>query len=248
MYSDRPDFQEIIIEIESIIYEQVVLEQHEFIDSKIDDETGRQFWKENFLGKPTVSWHQFSVALGNFLVPTISEDDMIIQCTQLVVAKEESVSISSFSLMCSWFGPLFREENPPTMLLRVFDTFQIPSFHGVMSGLEAENILKCHRPGSYLVRLSTRKKGCYCISVGTKDKQVVHFMYTYDTNTQKLKASKSPKTYPTLAHLISHHIAEKTLTPGLHIECTKYRWIFEDLSQMPSGYTDSNEMGFLRYD
>eukprot|EP01094_Clydonella_sp_ATCC50884_P021514 TRINITY_DN475_c0_g1_i2.p1 TRINITY_DN475_c0_g1~~TRINITY_DN475_c0_g1_i2.p1 ORF type:complete len:551 (-),score=188.99 TRINITY_DN475_c0_g1_i2:747-2399(-) len=59
----RPEMTDIIAALTTIVEEARTQEQAEAVDKKVSEASFAAFWKQNFLGKTTVSWNKFSKAL-----------------------------------------------------------------------------------------------------------------------------------------------------------------------------------------
>ena len=132
------------------------------------DQSGVEFWKNNFINCSFVKWNLFITKLLNYLDLKLSIDSLEVTCFKFIVCvDDENVTRKDFGNCLCWFGPLQKNE-PENVFKKIYETFTFPYFHGHLGGLDARSLLtsKCNvKYGSYLVRLSNRKPYSYCISI-----------------------------------------------------------------------------------
>jgi hypothetical protein len=115
------------------------------------------FWLNNFGFEAKVAVDKFVDILCKTLGLT-SNQKLYTHCiTQLFQLTEKDISLSNFSKMIKWFGPMYGAEN---LLNRIVYIMKQRWFYGTKSALEAEAYLEEERKaiGMFLVRLNTGLK------------------------------------------------------------------------------------------
>jgi len=90
------------------------------------------------------------------------------QCLKDLLMKNQNnreiVTLEEFGRMLEWFGPL---EKGDTLLRNIQRQLGSKGFFGFCEASDAEKLLSASKKGTYLVRFSGNKPGCYAITVFT---------------------------------------------------------------------------------
>jgi len=186
--ANRPSFKTIISRLESVI-----------VDVAIKDALGRQFWKNNFLGKEEVKWSAFAKAFDDFLA--LPDDDELppadahrvnlnLRCLKAILVEKPvkgpggrqgtleglNVSIESFGDLLEWVGPITDPATTPinkTVLDTIRELMEHPWFHGDVDTQTAQDRLSGRPGGTFLVRFSSIA-GWYTVSQITPNRVILH--------------------------------------------------------------------------
>eukprot|EP01099_Mayorella_cantabrigiensis_P002547 TRINITY_DN2111_c0_g2_i1.p1 TRINITY_DN2111_c0_g2~~TRINITY_DN2111_c0_g2_i1.p1 ORF type:complete len:526 (+),score=124.20 TRINITY_DN2111_c0_g2_i1:81-1580(+) len=192
------------------------------IETAIPDDHGRQFWKDNFLGKETAKWSKFIQLLFKFIGHAVPDShDYLHGCLKILLqesindpTKEKPlkiVKLANFGNFLSWFGPL-KGGKGLGIMERVTDLCDKPWFHGNISKTECEQLLSRKKGGAYLIRLSTAEQGCFTLSKLTKDRKIVHQRLHFRAGEGfTITVNNVPKTYGTLPELVKANKSDLNL-------------------------------------
>jgi len=195
----RPSFEVIINMIDLIL-----------VDCAIRDPVGREFWKTHLKGRENVPFSEF---LPLFLQFTkLSMPDVIqLECFKQILVTElrdnimepvEVVNIEQFGQLLDNFGPCSLEQKKKdkvsiiTIFDRIYRICKQPWFHGDISKVKAEQMLRAYKEGYFLIRLSTTEAGCFTISRVTRQNTIHHQRINYKADsgyTTKLVVNKQTK-------------------------------------------------------
>eukprot|EP01102_Stenamoeba_stenopodia_P018241 TRINITY_DN6667_c0_g2_i1.p1 TRINITY_DN6667_c0_g2~~TRINITY_DN6667_c0_g2_i1.p1 ORF type:complete len:585 (+),score=105.90 TRINITY_DN6667_c0_g2_i1:226-1980(+) len=227
--TSRPDFRDIIWELDSVI-----------IESAIQEVTGQEFWDNYLIGKISVSWSIFQKMLAEWFgideeeitgeTPTIHQ--LNFRCFQaLIVDNQDNVNIEKFGRVLDCFGPLDCD-----LLDYIRKVTRQSWFHGEISTKAAEDLLRYQAEGAYLVRLSTTSQGCFTISA-MRNRIIQHQRVLYDPNERKVKIGT--RSYNDLAQLVTG----ERITLGLQYPCSgsKFTIIWNDFQK--NEYLENGEDG-----
>lgn len=171
---DRPTFQDML---ESRVFERVN------VQNAISDEKGATFWEHYFLTEVSVEWLEVWTCMLSYLkmpaqqVPSEADPGLILfkRCltndpgiSEENAPRSTKVTRETFNKFLSFYGP-FELPSMINMLKGLVNKEQ-PWFHGDMTKKKAESaLLKTKKPGTWLVRYSTRP-GDFIISVLSSSK------------------------------------------------------------------------------
>jgi serine/threonine protein kinase len=162
----RPSFEQIA---ESNVFYHIILED------MISDPDGQRFWEKYFLTEHEVPYFRFLANLCSFLnvrLPRDHSTDEKFICVRLAFANEKgTVTIEQFARALGWYGPLGKDN---TIISRIYSIVAENGFFGEMTPEEAEEMLVNQKPGTLLVRLSSRSCD-FVVSAKTKSGQYVHW-------------------------------------------------------------------------
>jgi len=198
----RPPFSEILPALDVVM-----------IEAAIPDDHGRQFWKDNFLGKEFCKWKKFLPQLFKFIGQVVpNQADYLFGCLKILLAESvvdptkqdptEIVKLAHFGNFLGWFGPLKGGPGGGVMN-RLTDLCDKPWFHGNITKQECEQLLSRKKGGAYLIRLSTAEMGVYTLSKLTKDRKIVHQRLHYRAGEGfTINVNNVSKTFATLPDLV----------------------------------------------
>jgi len=167
---------------------------------------------------------------------SISDESRALMCLKVLVAPEDTVSMSDFGKLAGWFGPVTPADPSGEslgFLDRIVDLLRQPWFHGSIGTRDAENTLKIFPRGTYLVRFSNSHPNSFVISKVSAERIIKHVVIPYTPN----KGFKLDGHYfHSLQELIPRCSSKyflKTPCPG-----SKYTWLFEEDVANVGGYGD----------
>jgi len=176
----RPRFEKLL---KDRVFDEIVLEY------MINDKLGREMWKKNFLTKDglkeVITWKEFVMALTSFFKKNLPKDpdDINYKCLNVLLVKDDNVSIEDFSKLLDWFGPM---EGLDSFLNSIVELLKRPWFHGDISSEQAEKLLQKRDKGDFLIRFSSRDPGCYAITTRAKDGNLKHYKILHKPGLQYL--------------------------------------------------------------
>jgi len=184
----RPAFPSIILRLDQII-----------VNVAVRDPLGRQFWKENFLGKEEVSWQLFAEAFDDFLEIPSDEDlnpddfrrvNLNLRCLKAILADKQIlkaadssrqgdiVQLEHFGDLLEWVGPIGNPKTTPindTILDHIRVLLSHQWFHGDIDTFTAQERLTGKSGGTFLVRFSSSlNPGWFTISLMSPKRVILH--------------------------------------------------------------------------
>eukprot|EP01124_Arcella_intermedia_P001784 TRINITY_DN10970_c0_g1_i2.p1 TRINITY_DN10970_c0_g1~~TRINITY_DN10970_c0_g1_i2.p1 ORF type:complete len:683 (+),score=184.16 TRINITY_DN10970_c0_g1_i2:834-2882(+) len=233
-FKERPNFQDIIVELETII-----------LELSITDIEGREWWKSYFFDKEKVKWSEFMPKFYEYLnIPPVDKDVMLLQAMFCGLGKLEDwqnpyVNIKRFGQVLDWFGPI---EHSNIFLSRIRDVVTQSWFHGDINAQESTIKLMSCGPGTFLVRFSLTHTGGYTLVYIDEVNKLKHHLIqrkvvkdddesgrSTQVFTLKIPAQKHSTGYPTLNALIENQ-------PFLQHPCPGTQYV---ILQRPIEMTDS---------
>jgi len=170
----RPSFRQILPLLDIVI-----------IDSVVKDESARDLWQKEFLGKEEVKWEDFADKLMNKLGQPSppNQADIKIKCLKAVLAEKSKdptmaseyvVTLDKYGKMCDIYGPLVStSESSKNIIKKIYEIVQNEWFHGEISKDDAESQLTKKAKGTFLIRLS-EQGGCFTISKMSQANKINH--------------------------------------------------------------------------
>lgn len=143
------------------------------------------------------------------------------------------VTMENFGKVCAWFGPLEVPYKDQGFLTRISYMCKQKWFHGDIASAEANNRLRSHKAGVFLVRLSTNPShpNAFVISKVSKNNKVVHVRVQHPSpNAFVLPDGRKFKSCEDIIELDKDLYLQKPC-PG-----SKYRYIFDTSGAELGGY------------
>merc|ERR1712137_1149231 len=253
----RPSFEEIVKMIEVIM-----------IDCAINEQAGRDFWREAFPGQEYAPFDEFLPQFLQFTgIPM--PDTVHLEIFKLLVVTELSdnimkpidvVRIGDFGSFLENFGPIsmVRERRGKSETINVFQRMygicKQPWFHGDISSKQAEQLLRGYKSGYFLVRLSSSVSGCFTISRVTPNNTIHHHRIDYKGEKGYATRSIVDKSSIISSTSKSLHSFIGLLKADMHLESacpgSKFRVLFKVQQTIgPGGYDDdTTETVFANFD
>jgi len=227
---NRPSFQDILDDFESIV-----------IEGTLKDKRGIRFWKKYFKEETEVTWDEFIAKFTKFLGKELVNEEMT-ACLEMLLAKDDEVTMDSFYRFLQWFGPLNGKETLDTVRSVLSEEW----FHGDISSGQTEKLLKgASRTGTYLVRFSSRDPGSYAISAKAKsgkkkEVKVNHFRVQHSPGGKYQIGKAKCSSLQSVIKNFSKDLGLKVPCPG-----SKYQAIFthkEEEDDPTMGYLDPDDL------
>lgn len=200
-----------------------VLEKYEkvLIFNAIWDAKGRDFWRKNFckneLATESVEWKHFVNALVSRFIaleefPSEKDVSLATWALKAILGAGESdrVSMVKFGMVCDAFGPWeFSRKNGKWggIIEKIQPLHEAIWFHPLLSKKGAFELLEHQKPGSFLVRFSSRK---HCLVISKKDTDKVSETHIL-SNSNRYSVKKSIESFTTLKDLIENMQSLKVL-------------------------------------
>lgn len=150
-YYLRPSFRDIIGRLEAIM-----------VDATVPCVRAATLWKRVFPGQLVVPWPRFVAELYADLKVPLESAAIEYRCLRRLITasgnepdETRTVALERWGRVLQWFGPMHGENW--TILARIAGTLQHAWFHGDIERGACETLLGgfSHKPGTFLVRLST---------------------------------------------------------------------------------------------
>lgn len=215
-WAQNPDERPSFDEIQKLLNEALI---HEAIPA---DKAGRDFWLRHFPTVTETDWNSFHKAFSEHAKSYVeSRDSKDIarywQCLRaLLVPSGDVIDIERFGKILSLFGPMADIDG---FFQLIESILKQKWFHGDMGAQECEVKLNKTKPGTYLVRFSSREV-CYVVSYMTST-EVIHRRIGYRHNDGYYIETKHFKSLPELIRSVKRVYGWKHSLPG-----TKYTSIF----------------------
>jgi len=227
----RPSFGEIVFRVDEVI-----------VDSVVEEESGRAFWKTHFLLPKQelieeIPWRDFEKGIRDALGETFPEDRLpnldalrpiIAQAptaTSLQGLQEDVVTMEKFDKVSKWFGPFYTMGPGADILVLLTQVSAMPWFHGDISKETAVARLNNREEGTFLIRLSSTepKSHPYSLSMINGQHRRIRAIIEEDEAGGKLGVHRGYKLqggtviYPTLIDLV-----QKCVEHQLKVACPKF--------------------------
>jgi len=189
------------------------------IDSITSDSLGRLMWKTHFLGRETVPWNEFVLAMCTFLRLPLDENSnkyhIVYAIVKDIAESDDCVSIETFSKLLEWFGPL-----GTGILDKIQDIVSKDWFHGNLTHIQAEKLIQRNsnlQRGIFLIRFSSKNRGFFTITVVGRKKSLLHYRVYYNRTSNEYVMGR--KTFKSLDDIIRTYNRELSLSvacPGIY--------------------------------
>lgn len=165
--TERPSFQQLI---NNNTIDNIVLSRVFGPDQSLARECWCRLCSEKV--KASVPWEDFLKAFQQTInISNITEVQK--ECLKRLLRNDaEEVTCEKFSQILDWVGPL---KIGSSFLDKVTSLLQRPEFFGPMSGKQAEQSLRGHPTGTYLLRFSVTQTGDYAIAAVDENKVINHY-------------------------------------------------------------------------
>ena len=160
------------------------------IETLVKDRQGSTFWRASFSSKLLIPWERFFRVFQSFLSADLRPHEQELRYF-IDFLHDGFVSAFEFGRFLEWFGPLAGSPD------RVLAPLKAGVLAGFIPAIEAHSLLSSQPPGTYLIRFSKTRAGCFALTYLNARSEVKHCLL--HTNKGKIVLDNPPDVFDDLA-------------------------------------------------